>query len=94
MHVKLLCHWTTPREQSTARDVLANAMVELKAAGLGEHLLLPIHDEVLWQAPADIADEVGREIQRVMTVPFGDVTLDAETEGPWASWGQGYGSTS
>jgi DNA polymerase-1 len=74
--------------------VLANALLELRAAGLGEHLLLPIHDEVLWQAPAADADEVGREIQKVMTVDFGDVTLDAETEGPWASWGSGYGAPS
>jgi DNA polymerase I len=80
--------------QSTARDVLANAMVELKAVGLGEHLLLPIHDEVLWQAPADIANEVGREIQKVMTVPFGDVILDAETDMFGPSWGHGYGATS
>lgn len=80
--------------QSTARDVLANALVELKAAGLGDHLLLPIHDEVLWQAPAADAAEVGREIQRVMTVTFGDVTLDAETDMFGPSWGHGYGATS
>ena len=80
--------------QSTARDVLANSLLELRAAGLGEHLLLPVHDEVVWQAPAADADEVGREIQKVMTVAFGDVTLNAETDIFGASWGHGYGATS
>lgn len=78
--------------QSTARDVLADALLRLKAAGLENFLLLPIHDEVLWQAPAAEAEEVGRAVAEAMTVPdFYGVRLRAETEvGSW-SWGHLYG---
>jgi DNA polymerase-1 len=79
--------------QSTSRDVLANAILELEAAGLGDHLLLPIHDEVLAQAPIAEAAEVAQAIAEVMTVPFGDLTLTAEPEVYGASWGHGYGAT-
>jgi DNA polymerase I len=79
--------------QSTARDVLANAILELEAAGLGEHLLLPIHDEVLCQVPTADAAEIAAEVARVMTVPFGNLTLTAEAEVYGPSWGHGYGAT-
>lgn len=78
--------------QSTARDVLANALLELDEAGLGDYLLLPIHDEVLAQAPAADAQEIANEIAKVMTVPFGAVSLDAEPEVYGTSWGHGYGA--
>lgn len=81
--------------QSTARDLLAQAVVDLHDAGLGEHLLLPIHDEILGQAPAADAEEVAREIGRVMENPdfYGiPITSEAEVYGP--SWGHGYGAPS
>ena len=80
--------------QSTARDVLANAILELESAGLGDYLLLPIHDEVLCQVPTADAAEIAAEVARVMSVPFGDLTLAAEAEVYGTSWGHGYGATS
>ena len=54
--------------QSTATaDLLKLKIIELSNAGLGEYFRLPIHDEVFWEAPADIADEVKHEIETVMT---------------------------
>ena len=73
--------------QSTARDLLAQALVDLDAAGLGEHLLLPIHDEVLAQAPAECAGEVLAAIADVMDGEFMGVPIvsDPEVYGPaWA----------
>jgi DNA polymerase I len=80
--------------QSTARDLLAQALIDLEEAGLGEYLLLPVHDEVVFQAPKAEADDVAREIARVMSTEdfFGvPIATDADVYGP--SWGHGYGAT-
>jgi DNA polymerase I-like protein with 3'-5' exonuclease and polymerase domains len=77
--------------QSTARDVLAQAIVDLFDAGLGDHLLLPIHDEVLMQAPDNEADEVAREVGRIMSGDFYGVPLSSTGEVTGRSWGSAYG---
>lgn len=78
--------------QSTARDLLAQATVDLFDAGLGDHILLPIHDEFVGQAPERDAEEVVREIGRVMNSTFYGIPIisDPEVYGP--SWGHGYGA--
>lgn len=78
--------------QSTARDLLAQAIVDLFEAGLGDHLLLPVHDEIVAQAPTADAEEVIREIGRVMESDFYGVPIvsDPSVYGP--SWGHGYGA--
>lgn len=79
--------------QSTARDLLAQALVDLEEAGLGEHLLLPVHDEVIFQAPIADAEEVAREIARVMESDFFGVRIEADPEVYGPTWGHGYGHT-
>lgn len=76
--------------QSTSADVLKAALVRLHDAGLGGHLLLPVHDEVIAQAPAAEADEVAAEIGRVMDTDLLGVSLPAEAEVYGPSWGSGY----
>lgn len=81
--------------QSTARDILAQAIVNLYDAGLGDHLLLPVHDELVAQAPIGQAEDVVNEIASVMEVHdfLGsgiDIESDAEVYGP--TWGHGYGA--
>jgi DNA polymerase-1 len=53
--------------QGTAAEVLKQAMVELDAIGLGEYLVLPIHDELLLEVPAEMAQEVMHTVERVMS---------------------------
>lgn len=77
--------------QSTARDLLAQAIVDLFEAGLGDHLLLPVHDEIVAQAPAADAEEVIREIGRVMESDFYGVPIKSDPEVYGPSWGHGYG---
>jgi DNA polymerase-1 len=77
--------------QSTARDVIAESIVDMFDAGLGDYLIMPIHDEVLFQAPTADADEVGREIGKVMSKPFMGVPLTASADVYGMSWGNGYG---
>jgi DNA polymerase-1 len=78
--------------QSTARDLLAQAIVDLFDQGLGDYLLLPIHDELLGQAPADVAEEVAHEVGRVMESTFFGVEIKSDPEVLGPSWGHGYGA--
>jgi DNA polymerase-1 len=80
--------------QSTARDLLAQAIVDIFDAGLGDHLLLPVHDELIAQAPEADAQEVILEIGRLMDSTFYTLPIvsDPEVYGP--SWGHGYGAPS
>lgn len=77
--------------QSTSRDLLAQAIVDLFEAGLGDHLLLPVHDEIVAQAPASEAGEVIREIGRVMESEFLGVPIVSDASVYGRSWGHGYG---
>jgi DNA polymerase-1 len=77
--------------QSTARDVLCQALLDMDDAGLTDYLLLPIHDEVLGSAPADVAQDVADEVAKVMTMGFFGVELEADPDGVGGrSWGSLY----
>ena len=79
--------------QSTARDVMAQAIVNLFDAGLGDYLLLPIHDEVIGEAPEGEAQEVIDSIQEVMRGNgFQGLPLDTDGEVVGTSWGHAYGA--
>jgi DNA polymerase-1 len=66
--------------QSTARDIMAQAIVDLFDAGLGDHVLLPIHDEILGQAPIAEAEEVAHAIEEAMNTEFFDLPIISEPE--------------
>jgi DNA polymerase-1 len=53
--------------QGTAAEVLKQAMVELDAVGLGDYLVLPIHDELLLEVPRELAQEAMHTVERVMS---------------------------
>lgn len=76
--------------QSTARDLLAQAIVDIFDAGLGDHLLLPVHDELVGQAPAHEAEEVIQEIGRIMGSTFYGIPITSDPEVYGRSWGSGY----
>ncbi|MFE3144779.1 DNA polymerase [Streptomyces scopuliridis] len=76
--------------QSSARDVLCQALVDLDERGLGDALLLPVHDEVVAQADAREAPEVAREIAEVMAMDFFGVPLATDPEVGGQSWGSLY----
>lgn len=52
--------------QGTAAEVLKMKLVELDNAGLGAYMILPVHDEVIFDVPADIVPDVSRVIKDVM----------------------------
>ena len=77
--------------QSTARDVFADAMLKVDEA-LGDRLVLPIHDEILHQAPITEADEQARLVRSIMQGEFHGVPIDADSDILYGgSWGSGYG---
>ncbi|WP_051809726.1 DNA polymerase [Streptomyces sp. NRRL S-378] len=77
--------------QSTARDVLCQALIDMDDRGLvDDFLYLPIHDEVLGSAPADIAEDVAREVGASMRMDFFGVPLDTDPEVGGVSWGSLY----
>lgn len=78
--------------QSTSRDLLAQAIVDIFDAGLGDHLLLPVHDELVAQAPEADAEEVIREIGRLMNSTFYSIPILSDPEVYGRSWGHGYGA--
>jgi DNA polymerase-1 len=78
--------------QSTARDVLAQALLRLDETDLGDYLLLPIHDEVLAEVPSQDAEDIARAIGETMNMDFMGVPLLTEPEVLGASWGHGYGA--
>ena len=53
--------------QGSGADVLKTKIAALDAAGLGEYMVLPVHDEIVFDVAADEADEVMAEACMVMT---------------------------
>lgn len=76
--------------QSTARDILAQAIVDCFDAGIGHHLCLPIHDELLAEVPEGEAEEVAQLMGKVMSQDFYGVHLTAAGEITGRNWGAAY----
>src|SRR5690606_35542090 len=72
--------------QSVARDVLASAILDMSKARLAAAMLLPLHDELIMQAPAADASEMAREVHKITTRTLGgnsgmaEVTFRAEAK--------------
>lgn len=53
--------------QGTAAEYMKMCLLNLDAAGLTDHLVLPIHDEALLEVPIDQADDILHTVQECMT---------------------------
>lgn len=67
--------------QGTAADILKQVICELDDAGVGKYIIMPIHDELIFDVPNDELEEVTDVVVSVMTrdefrVPF---TVDPHT---------------
>jgi DNA polymerase-1 len=76
--------------QSVAGDIFKQSLIDLDKAGLTKHLLLPIHDEVIAEAPHKDVAEVSREIEQTMSCDFDGVPIVAEAEIVGYRWGDKY----
>lgn len=52
--------------QGSAAEILKMKLLELDAAGLGEYMILPVHDEVIFDVPSDVEQDVIKTIREVM----------------------------
>ena len=79
--------------QSTARDILMQACLNLREAGLWQYVILTVHDEVVMEVPTRLAKEIGQRTAEIMRVPnFMDMGVDitAGASKPVKSWGHLY----
>jgi len=77
--------------QSTAADIMKQAMLDVMAdPELEPTVLLPIHDELLGQAPRRKAQRIAERYGEVMSREFMDVPITASGKVYGKSWGHGY----
>lgn len=65
--------------QGSARDVFGQKMLEMDAAGLGDFMILPIHDEVVLDVPAGDAADAQDIIEQSMPLR-GEMAVDLEID--------------
>jgi DNA polymerase-1 len=85
-----VCALTNYYLQSWAADVLKKALVRLDAAGYDEFMILPVHDEIVMDIPAQYAEQALRDVPLIMQELDHAVPLTAESEGPLDRWGSKY----
>jgi len=77
--------------QGHAAEIFKRAIVDLDMAGMGPYMVLPVHDEVLFDAPTGVIEELKVEVPRVMSnMADYAVPLTADADGPFTSWGEKY----
>ena len=76
--------------QGLAAELFKGSLIELHNAGLGEHLLVPIHDEMLCQIRETDREEFARTLVETMSGELGQVPIDASSEIIGSAWGNAY----
>lgn len=77
--------------QGGAAEVFKSNLVKLDQADLTELLIVPVHDEIVLNAPRKDAEEIKQIVRQCMTTTEGwAVPLTADVDGPLENWGQKY----
>ena len=77
--------------QASAAEVFKMNLVKMDMADLTELMIVPVHDEIVLQAPRKDVQEIMRTVQECMTTNEGwAVPLTAGVDGPFENWGQKY----
>jgi DNA polymerase I len=77
--------------QGGAAEVFKSNLVKLDQADLTELLIVPVHDEIVLNAPRESAEEIKQLVRKCMTTTEGwNVPLTADVDGPLESWGDKY----
>jgi DNA polymerase-1 len=74
--------------QGAARDLFADALLRLRAAGWGDALWLVIHDEIILQVPEEQAEAACAALENAMNTTFMGVPITAEAEVIGKRWGR------
>lgn len=78
--------------QGGAAEVFKSNLVKLDQADLTDLLIVPVHDEIVLNAPRKDAEEVKQLVKKCMTTEGGiwQVPLTADADGPLENWGAKY----
>jgi len=77
--------------QGGAAEVFKSNLVKLDQADLTELLIVPVHDEIVLNAPRKDAEEIMRVVKECMTTTEGwAVPLTSGIDGPMETWGDKY----
>jgi DNA polymerase-1 len=77
--------------QGSGKDVLADAVLRLDMAGLADNIVVPVHDELVFQFPEGAQGaEMAQEAAKLMEDRSFPVPLTTELSGPLVSWGSKY----
>lgn len=77
--------------QSSAAEIFKMNLIKLDQADLTELLIVPVHDEIVLQAPRSDVKEIMQTVQDCMTTTEGwSVPLTAGVDGPFENWGEKY----
>ncbi|ARF55101.1 DNA polymerase [Streptomyces gilvosporeus] len=77
--------------QSTARDTMGQALIDLQEKGLTRYLNLWVHDEVLGTAPKAEAAEIAQEVAETVRMELFGVPIGTDAEVYGKTWAGGYG---
>jgi DNA polymerase-1 len=77
--------------QGGAAEIFKSNLVKLDQADLTDYLIVPVHDEIVLEAPRKDAEEIKQLVRQCMTTTEGwAVPLTADVDGPLENWGQKY----
>lgn len=77
--------------QSSAAEIFKTNLIKLDQADLTELLIVPVHDEIVLQAPRSDVVEIMQIVKNCMTTTEGwSVPLTAGVDGPFENWGEKY----
>ena len=77
--------------QGGAAEVFKSNLVKLDQADLTDLLIVPVHDEIVLNAPREDAEEIKQLVRKCMTTTENwDVPLTADVDGPLENWGAKY----
>ena len=77
--------------QGGAAEVFKSNLIKLDQAELTELLIVPVHDEIVLNAPRKDAQEIMKIVQQCMTTTEGwAVPLTSGIDGPMENWGEKY----
>ena len=77
--------------QGGAAEVFKSNLIKLDQADLTDLLIVPVHDEIVLNAPREDALEIQRIVRQCMTTTEGwAVPLTADVDGPLENWGAKY----
>ncbi len=77
--------------QGGAAEIFKQNLVKLDQADMTELMIVPVHDEIVLNAPRKNVAEVMQTVKECMTTTEGwAVPLTADVEGPLENWGEKY----